>query len=98
MHFVFALELPNADLLNIDLLDTHLYLLYTVSILISPVSILLQDMSSRPMFTGTVLWCYYGFVIDIVDPVEKASMVGKCLLRIVCFEVTSFFILFYRRY
>ena len=46
MHFVFALELSNADLLNIDLLDTHLYLLYTVSILISPVSILLQDMSS----------------------------------------------------
>ena len=46
MHFVFALELSNADLLNIDLLDTHLYLLYTVSILIFPVSILLQDMSS----------------------------------------------------
>ena len=63
-----------------------------------PVSILLQNMSSRPMFAGTVLWYYYGFVTDIVDPVEKASMVGKCLLRIVCFEVTSFFILFYRRY
>ena len=46
MYFGFDLELSNADLLNIDLLDTHLYLLYTVSILISPVSILLQDMSS----------------------------------------------------
>ena len=29
MHFGFALELPNVDLLNIDLLDTHLDLLYT---------------------------------------------------------------------
>ena len=46
MRFGLVLELSNADLLNIDLLDTHLYLLYTVSILISPVSILLQDMSS----------------------------------------------------
>ena len=27
MHFGFALELPNVDLLNIDLLDTHLDLL-----------------------------------------------------------------------
>ena len=29
MHFGFALELSNADLLNIDLLDTHLDLLDT---------------------------------------------------------------------
>ena len=29
MHFGFALELSNVDLLNIDLLDTHLDLLYT---------------------------------------------------------------------
>ena len=29
MHFGFALELPNVDLLNIDLLDTHLDLIDT---------------------------------------------------------------------
>ena len=29
MHFGFALELPNVDLLNIDLLDAHLDLLDT---------------------------------------------------------------------
>ena len=29
MHFGFALELSNVDLLNIDLLDTHLDLLDT---------------------------------------------------------------------
>ena len=29
MHFGFALELSNVDLLNIDLLDTHLDLLNT---------------------------------------------------------------------
>ena len=29
MHFGFALELSNVDLLNIDLLDTHLDLLIT---------------------------------------------------------------------
>ena len=29
MHFGFALELPNVDLLNIDLLETHLDFLYT---------------------------------------------------------------------
>ena len=29
MHFGFALELPNVDSLNIDLLDTHLDLLDT---------------------------------------------------------------------
>ena len=29
MHFGFALELPNVDLLNIDLLDKHLDLLDT---------------------------------------------------------------------
>ena len=57
MHFGFALELSDIDLLNTDLLDTHLYLLNPkISIHISPVSILfvsikslrgLQDMSSR---------------------------------------------------
>ena len=53
MHFGFVLELSNADLLNIDLLDTHLDLLDTdipqVSIFL--VSIIssgrLQDMPSR---------------------------------------------------
>ena len=29
MHFGFALELPNVGLLNVDLLDTNLDLLYT---------------------------------------------------------------------
>ena len=57
MHFGFALELPDIDLWNTDLLDTHLGLLNPeISIQISPVSILfvsikslrgLQDMSSR---------------------------------------------------
>ena len=57
MHFGFALELSDIDLLNTDLLDTHLGLLNSkISIQISPVSILyvsikssrgLQDMSSR---------------------------------------------------
>ena len=57
MHFGFALELPDKDLWNTDLLDTHLGLLnLKISIQISPVSILfvsikslrgLQDMSSR---------------------------------------------------
>ena len=32
MHFGFALELSNVDLLNIDLLDTHLDLLDTYRI------------------------------------------------------------------
>ena len=44
MYFGFALELSNVDLLNIDLLDTHLDLLDQLS----PVSILLVSiMSSR---------------------------------------------------
>ena len=51
MHFGFALELSNVDLLNIDLLDTHLDLLDTdiPSILLFSVisSRRLQDMSSR---------------------------------------------------
>ena len=57
MHFGFALELSDIDLLNTDLLDTHLGLLNSkISIQISPVSILyvsikssrgLQDMFSR---------------------------------------------------
>ena len=42
----------------------------------------------------TALWCYYGSIADIVDPVEKVSMVGKCLLRSVCYEVTSYFYYF----
>ena len=29
MHFGFALEFSDIDLRDIDLLDTHLYLLYT---------------------------------------------------------------------
>ena len=40
------------------------------------------------------LWCYYGSIADIVDPVEKVSMVRKCLLRNVCYEVTSYFYYF----
>ena len=51
MHFGFALELSNVDLLNIDLLDTHLDLLDTDIPSILFVSIVssrrLQDMSSR---------------------------------------------------
>ena len=57
MHFGFALELPDIDLWNTDLLDTHLGLLNPeISMQISPVSILLvsikslrglQDMSLR---------------------------------------------------
>ena len=51
MHFGFALELSHVDLLNIDLLDTHLDLLGTDIPSILFVSIVssrcLQDMSSR---------------------------------------------------
>ena len=51
MHFGFALELSNVDLLNIDLLDTRLDLLDTDIPSILLVSIMssrrLQDMSSR---------------------------------------------------
>ena len=39
----------------------------------------------------TALWCYYGYIADIFDPVEKVFMAGKCLLRSFCYEVTSYF-------
>ena len=42
----------------------------------------------------TALWCYYGSIADIFDPVEKVSMAGKCLLWSVCYEVTSYFYYF----
>ena len=42
----------------------------------------------------TALWCYYGSIANIVDSVEKVSMVGKCLLQSVCYEVTSYFYYF----
>ena len=57
MHFGFALELSNVDLLNIDLLDTHLDLLDTdipskyfacLHNVFKTFSRHLQDMSSRP--------------------------------------------------
>ena len=52
MHFGFALELSNVDLLNIDLLDTHLDLLDTgipskYFVFLHNVFKTLQDMSSR---------------------------------------------------
>ena len=51
MRFVLALELSNVDLLNMDLLDTHLDLLDTDIPSILLVSIMysrrLQDISSR---------------------------------------------------
>ena len=56
MHFGFALELSNVDLLNIDLLDTHLDLLDTdipskyfacLHNVFKTSSRYLQDMSSR---------------------------------------------------
>ena len=37
---------------------------------------------------------HHGAIADIVSPVGKVSMVGKCLLRSVCYEVTSFFYYF----
>ena len=53
MHFGFALELSNVDLLNIDLLDTHLDLLDTdipnkYFACLHNVFRRFQDMSSRP--------------------------------------------------
>ena len=42
----------------------------------------------------TALWCYYGSMADIADPVEKVSMVGKFLLRSVSYDVTSYFYYF----
>ena len=39
-----------------------------------------------------VLWISYGSIVDIADPKEKVSMIGKCLLQSVfCYEVTSDF-------
>ena len=42
----------------------------------------------------TALWCYHGSIADIADPVENVSVVGKCLLQSVCYEVTSYFYYF----
>ena len=63
MHFGFALELSDIDLLNTDLLDTRLGLLNPeIRIQICPVSILFvsikflrgfQDMSSRHLKTSS---------------------------------------------
>ena len=47
MHSGFALELPNVDLSNIDLLDTHLDLIQ-----ISPVTILLASIISSRRLQG----------------------------------------------
>ena len=42
----------------------------------------------------TALCCHYGSTADILDAVEKVSMVGKGFLRSVCNEVTSYFYYF----
>ena len=42
----------------------------------------------------TALCCHYGSIADILDAVEKVSMVGKGFLQSVCNEVTSYFYYF----